>query len=360
MDKRKAGFLISIAYYGVIGLAAFLVLRYLLPVLLPFIVAFLISAALQRPTRTLCSRFEKLPSTAVSLGVLIIFYAFLGIVISMIFKALIVQLLEFLSTLPSTLTDAVDSLLNTRDKWLQYMPSWLQNAFSSEDAGQMLLSAVDTLSAPLMELLSAAGAAAIRLPSIIFTIAITVITSFFIALDYDGVLQMLRAFCPKRARTALAHARYRAYQAVIHLLKTYGLLTLITFIELSCGFGLFNLMGESISYAMPLALIISFVDILPVLGVGTVLIPWAIGALLSGNARLCLMLLGLYAVMYIVRNTLESKLIGHRYGLHPAFTLLTLYVGGKWFGLLGVIILPFVAIVLMQLYKDKTDAASSA
>lgn len=352
MDSRKTGLLINIAYYGVIGLGAFLLMRWLLPAVLPFVVAYLISAALRKPIVTLSRRFCRIPQKAIAFITLGLFYAFLALTVSMLFKALVVQLLEFISTLPSTLTDMVEQLISTRDKWLQYMPSWLRNILGGGDAGQMLMSAVNTLSEPLMELIGAAGTAAIKLPSIIFVVVITIITSFFITLDYEGIHELLTKLCPEKARTTLSHARYRASQAVLHLLKTYGLLMLITFGELCLGFGLFNLMGAGISYAVPLALIISFVDILPVLGVGTALIPWALGALFSGNSRLCFMLLGLYAIMYIVRNTLESKLVGHRYGLHPALTLLTLYVGGRWFGLLGILLLPFVAIVLMQLYRD--------
>lgn len=352
MNSRKTGLLINIAYYGVICVGAFLFMRYLLPAILPFVVAYLISAALRKPVLTLSSRFSRLPEKAVAFLVLSVFYAFLGLVISMLFRALIVQLLEFLSTLPSALTGLVNELIATRDRWLQYLPSWLRGSLGGSDAVDILMSAADTLSAPLMELLGTAGSAAMKLPSIVFVVVITIISSFFITLDYEGIYRLIVMVCPRRAHSFLSHVRTRGGQALIHLAKTYGLLMLITFVELACGFGLFNLMGARIAYAIPLALLISFVDVLPVLGVGTVLIPWALGSLLAGNSRLCFMLLGLYAVMYVVRNILESRLVGHRSGLHPALTLLTLYVGGRWFGLLGLLLLPFFAIVLMQLYRD--------
>lgn len=354
MDSRKIRLLVNIAYYGAIALGVILLMKYLLPALAPFAVAFLLSAALRRPIETLSRRFCRVPRKLIAFLSLTTLYAFLGLSVSMIFKALIVQLLEFISALPPMLTDMANRLIETREQWLRFLPYWLREIMGGEDAGQILISAADTLSEPLMELIGTAGSAAIRLPAIIFVVVITVISSYFITLDYDSIRDMLARLCPQKARSALTRVRRLASQATVHLFKTYGLLTLITFIELCCGFGLFNLMGAQISYAVPLALIISFVDILPVLGVGTVLIPWAAFSVLGGDSRLCFMLLGLFAVMYIVRNILESRLVGHRYGLHPALTLLALYVGGRWFGLAGVFLTPFAAIVLMQVYNDRS------
>ncbi|MBE6760135.1 MAG: AI-2E family transporter [Ruminococcaceae bacterium] len=352
MTGRKAALLINIAYFGVIALGVFLALRYLLPVTLPFLIAFGLSAVLQRPINLLSSRLERLPRKVIALFVLVIFYAFFALAFALIFRALALQVLEFLSTLPSTLSELAGGILEQGEKWLEKLPPWLQSIVGSDNADDVLLSAVDALSAPLMELLSAAGTAAMRLPSFLFVVMITVISSFFITIDYAGARDLLVSLCPRRARASLSRARHRATQTVLHLLKTYGRLMLITFAELCVGFWILNLLGAGISYVVPLSLIITLVDILPVLGVGTVLIPWAIASLISGNSRLCIMLLALMAVMSIARNILESRLVGGRFGLHPALTLLALYVGGKWFGILGVFALPLILIVVIQLHRD--------
>ncbi len=353
MDSRKTRLLVNIAYYGAIVLGVIVLIKYLLPALAPFAAAFLLSAALRRPIDTLSRRFCRVPQKLIAFLSLTVLYAFIGLSISMIFRALIVQLLDFISALPPMLTDMANRLIETREQWLRFLPHWLREIMGGENAGQILISAADALSAPLMELIGTAGSAAMKLPAIIFVVVITVISSYFITLDYDGIKGLLARLCPQKARGTLTRLRRLASQTTAHLLRSYGLLTLITFIELCCGFGLFSLMGEKISYSVPLALIISFVDILPVLGVGTVLIPWAIITWLGGSSRLGFMLLGLYAVMYIARSILESRLVGQRCGLHPALTLLALYVGGRWFGLAGVFLMPFAAIVLMQIYNDR-------
>lgn len=354
MENKKASLLINIAYYGVIALGAYLVLRFALPLLLPFIIAFLIAAILRRPIAVLSARFRKIPHSAVAAAVLLIFYAFFGLAFTLIFRALAVQLLEFLATLPSSLSELAQSVMVRLEQWMNELPDWLSSALGGNNSGQLLMSAVDALSAPLMDMLGAAGSAAIRLPSVVFVVVITVIASFFFTVDYDGARTLIISLCPKNARKFIARARRRTSQAAAHLLRTYGKLMLITFGELCIGFWIINLMGAGIEYVVPLSLVISLVDVLPVLGVGTVLIPWALAVLISGDTRLCLMLLGLCAVLYIVRNALESRLVGSRFGLHPALTLLALYVGGRCFGILGVFALPLILIVVMQLRSDGT------
>ena len=108
MDSRKTSLLINIAYFGVIGLGIFLALRYLLPVTLPFIAAFILSSLLQKPIDRLSSRLSRMPRKLIAFLVLGAFYALFGLAFSLIFRALAIQVLEFISTLPSALSELVN------------------------------------------------------------------------------------------------------------------------------------------------------------------------------------------------------------------------------------------------------------
>jgi len=352
MVRRKADLLICIAYYSVIGLGVFLSLRYLLPVTLPFIAAFAISYALRKPVTVLQERFRRVPRKVVSFAVLAMFYTFFGVAFTLIFRSLAIQLIDFLSTLPSLLSELSDTMMASLEPVLERLPDWLFDGSKGDSAGQIIVSAAETLASPLMELLSAAGSAAFRLPSVIFAVVITVIASFFITLDYEGAKTTVLSVFPERFRSTISRAKQKSVRAVIHLLGSYGKLMLITFGELCVGFWIINLLGGGVDYVVPLSLIISIVDILPVLGVGTVLIPWAAAVFISGSSKLCIMLLVLCAIIYIVRNALESRLVSHSFGLHPAITLLALYVGGKWFGIIGFFALPLILMVAVQLRAE--------
>ena len=95
-----------------------------------------------------------------------------------------------------------------------------------------------------------------------------------------------------------------------------------------------------------LALLLTGVDILPVVGVGTVLVPWGILSLALGNTPLGIGLLALFAVSEVVRQVLEPRLLGSMLGVHPLTSLLALYLGARIFGLFGVILAPFLAVGL--------------
>ena len=122
---------------------------------------------------------------------------------------------------------------------------------------------------------------------------------------------------------------------------------LVTFLILTAAFLLLR-----IDYAVLLALIISFVDALPVLGVGTVLIPWALVMLISGNTSLAFGLVASYCTVCVTHSGLEPKLVGSQLGLHPVATLLAMYVGFCAVGILGMILFPIILITVKQL-NDK-------
>ena len=130
------------------------------------------------------------------------------------------------------------------------------------------------------------------------------------------------------------------------MLKGYILLMLITFTELTIGL---LLIGQS--NAILLAAIICVIDILPVLGTGAVVIPWALISLFTGNILEAIGLILMYIVITIIRNFLEPKVIGNQVGLHPLITLLSMFCGLRLLGFVGLFGFPLTLIVLNDLYK---------
>ncbi|MBQ9151486.1 MAG: AI-2E family transporter, partial [Clostridia bacterium] len=116
------------------------------------------------------------------------------------------------------------------------------------------------------------------------------------------------------------------------------LLGLLTFCLSFIGLALLR-----VPYAFILALLLAVVDLLPLLGTGIILIPWALVCLLLGQVKLGIGLLVLYAVATLVRQILEPKLIGDGLGLHPLVSLLSMYAGLRLFGVWGMILAPLVA-----------------
>ena len=91
------------------------------------------------------------------------------------------------------------------------------------------------------------------------------------------------------------------------------------------------------------------VDAFPILGTGTILVPWSLVCLLQHNSGKALGLLGLYALTALTRSTLEPKLVGRQLGLDPLLTLIALYTGFRLWGILGMFLMPMLAITVISM-----------
>ena len=129
----------------------------------------------------------------------------------------------------------------------------------------------------------------------------------------------------------MTHVKEYLVGAFARMVRAYLILLGITFGELAAGAFLFG-----VPHPATAAAVVALVDLLPVLGTGIVLIPWAAVALLQGEVFLGAGLAVLYGVIALVRNLLEPKILGRQMGLHPLAALVSIYVGGRLFGLLGL------------------------
>lgn len=111
----------------------------------------------------------------------------------------------------------------------------------------------------------------------------------------------------------------------------------------------FILIGQE--YALLLALIMTVLDFIPIIGSGTLLVPWSIIDLLTGNITQGLQLLAIYGVVTVYRNIAEPKVVGDKTGLSPTLSLITIYIGMRVAGVVGMILGPVLTIVIINSLK---------
>lgn len=111
----------------------------------------------------------------------------------------------------------------------------------------------------------------------------------------------------------------------------------------------FILIGQE--YALLLALIMAVLDFIPIIGSGTLLVPWSIIDLLTGNITQGLQLLAIYGVVTVYRNIAEPKVVGDKTGLSPTLSLITIYIGMRVAGVVGMILGPVLTIVIINSLK---------
>lgn len=346
METEKILRIFLLALCAALGVvAAWFTLRFLLVWLLPFLLAFL-TAALLDP---LIVRLKALMHVKRGYAAAVCVVAFIAVLTA--FAALLIsraiyeltsltqQLPEWISGIPNLLHNLeirIDGLFSTASDETRIYLDHVLEGFSAK-AAQLPAE----LSERLLTLLSAAASAAPRILLFAATYAISV---FFISADFPAV----KAFCIRQLPTRL-HGGARRLKSDLFAgfgkwLKAELLLMCITFGELSIAF-----LWMRIDYALLLALVIALIDALPVLGTGTVLIPWALLALLSGHPIRAVTLLAIYGVASLVRSFLEPKLVGKQLGLHPLVTLMAMYVGFSCIGISGMILFPMALLVVKQL-----------
>lgn len=340
--KRK--FLIDFAFYCVITGIAYLVFKFLSAYLLPFVIGIVVSFLVQRPVRFI-NRKTKIPrSVSTVLLVVFTYFAILGLIVLILYGLYnwVYSLTKFLPDIMPTISSALQSLNASLSKLLDNVP---ENIISSVNSipEKALSSITGTLTSALS---SVATKIASGTPALLVSIIVTVVASCYIAKDYDTIIKFANKHTPKKVWGLILDIKELFTKTIFRLFRGYALLMIITFAELSIGLGL---IGQN-NFIM-LAAIICIVDILPVLGTGTIVIPWALICLLTGNILKAIFLLVLYVAITIIRNFLEPKIIGEQVGLHPLVTLLSIFCGYQLLGFFGIFLFPITLIVLNDLYK---------
>jgi len=188
--------------------------------------------------------------------------------------------------------------------------------------------------------------AAMYLPQILIFIIVTLLATYFMSSDKNTIIKFLDVHIPTDWLDKTKSITKNVFTALFGWLRAQLILTTVTFSELLVGFLIIG-----IDNALLLALIISLVDVLPVLGAGTVLIPWSIINLILGNAKLGLSTALLYVIILFVRQLIEPKVVGKQIGVHPLFTLAGMYIGLRLWKIPGMFIGPLAIVSLKYIFE---------
>ena len=367
--ETKKRFLINIAYWTVILVIVYVIFKYLIGLLLPFLLAFLVVSVLRPLVRYLNQRFKfKLAFSALVCDLL--FFGALGIIIGFGGARIITMLIDVFARLPAFYTNVFEPAIQNLAAGAEGLaaqfdiPSidWIDTFLP-----QLVNNLGDWVSRFSMTVVGFLSDYASRLPSILVNILMMIIATFFLSFDYENVTQFILNNLPERARRTVLAAGSNFKKTLLQYGKSYFIILCITFCELAAGLGILKVKN----FAMA-AVLISFVDVLPVLGTGIVLIPWALMSLLQKNYYQGIGLIILYVVILVVRQIMEPRIVGKQVGVHPLVTLISMFVGANLFGIIGMFGLPLSIAIIQNLtangniliFKknkepDNTDADSS-
>lgn len=343
-DQKKVHFLIRIAFIATLALLVFLAFRYVLGVVAPFAIAF-IAASLVDPLVRILTKKLHLPRGIASSVSIILLLAFLIALGTLLSRTLWVECKELFSQLPHYFSSLMDDLKVSMESGkgiFSILPSTaIENAvsyLSEYDYSSLFTGSIGS------QLLGYAGDFVIYIPSAIVFFIVTIVSSIFMSISFPTVKRFILAQFSQRTQDLILDVKKYLFSTVGKYLLSYSFLMLLTFVELFVFFLIFRFDSPLV-----LAIIIAIVDILPVLGVGTILLPWALISLLAGSPIRALILICMYVVITIVRQILEPKVIGDHVGMMPLLTLFCIWVGLKLFGFVGMFMLPITVVVLKNL-----------
>ncbi len=333
---------------GIIAAAfvLFVAIKYVLPVAMPFLVGWLVALAVRSPAKKISQKLhisEKL--CRVLSAVVISFVLFL--VISVLLWQTVSLIWNFLSEVGTGRNPLYDVLLSLASGSL--IP--FGDSIPEELAAKISDAISELLSGALSAVASAITSLAGSVPNVLLFLLVTLISIVYFALDLEKINTRVRTILPKSIENTLCKAGKTFLGATGKYMGSYLIIMLITFGVMTVGLILLRVKSPIL-----LALILAVFDLLPIIGIGTVLIPWSIIAFALSDHYMGIGLLLLFIVATVIREMCEPKIVGRSLGIHPLISLILIYAGYGLFGLYGLLVTPLIAAVI-GLFIKKDDTA---
>lgn len=330
-----------------------LTMKYLLPLLSPFLLGALLALAAEPMVGFLCRRLHmpRVVSTAISVSMA---FCFLAMLLLMLCAFALRQLKNLAGILPDLETAARTGLALVQTRLLDLAaraPKGIRPLL--EDNVRTLLADSGNLLGKLTAwLLGLAGSILAHVPDSALGLGTAILSAFLISAKLPQIQKwLLRRIPRQQLRSALESAR-RMRKVLGRWLLAQGKLMSITFAIVAAGLTLLR-----IPSGMLWAVLVALVDALPILGTGTVLVPWSVVCFLQGDTPRALGILGIYITAALTRSMLEPKLLGKHLGLDPLVTLIALYIGYRLWGVGGMILAPLLTVAAIQLRQDIPGAS---
>lgn len=323
--------------------------KILLPLCFPFLLGTGLALMAEPGVRFLCTRLHLPRGLAAGVGVTV---AFLGIgLLLLLFLAFVVRELGILAGILPDLTVTARSGIQLLGDWLLQLTGRMPGSLRpllEQNVTTLFSGGTALLDRAFSYVLGLAGTILSHVPDSALTLATAVISGFMISAKLPVIRRWFSDFWPKERLRPLVQTFRRIKEAVGGWLLAQLRLAGVTLGILAAGMLILR-----IPYGLLWAAGISFLDAFPVLGTGTVLLPWGLICYLQGDRARAIGLLGIYVTIAVTRSVLEPRLVGKQLGLDPLVTLFALYVGYKLWGIGGMIVSPLLAVTVVQLMPGK-------
>lgn len=365
--KKRRDFLINILYIAAILALLYFFFKYLFWAVAPFLLSFFFAILLQKPlrfidkkTKNKCHALWSILLVVGSICIIIVPLIFILSELASKLMDFVKYLIGLVNDLPTLFTMLESELLNfgkhlpnsVHDTYSATITEWFDNILNSTNASGGLGISFDTIKNSISTGITGVYGVVKNIPSVLISIVIGIISWIFFTKDYNYIVRFIQNQLPESKKNLLVEIKQVFSKTILKMMRAYGLIMLITFIELVIGFSVLSATGiMKNSYFLWIAAGIAIFDILPVAGSGGILIPWALFSLILSNYKQAIGLLVIYGIISVIRQYIEPKIVGDSLGVHPILTLMGLYFGLKLFGFIGMFIVP-ITIMTLKAFND--------
>lgn len=341
--KRKR-FLINFAFFALIFALSIFLIRFALPELFPFFVAFIVTMLLRPIVRFMHNKL-RINTRIASVVLVILFYGTIGVIIIWMIIEIVSFAADKVKDLPSFFQNQIQPFLVLLFDEIQEM---LHNfdpemAIDFDATANSLLSSIgSTVMSFSGKLVGNLTDIAVSVPTFLLNIVIMVVATIFLLVDFESIQAFIKKQLPERTNELIHNIGTHLGKLLKKYILSYSLIMLITFGEIWAGLSIIG-----VKYSALIAALIAIFDILPVVGSGLILAPWAIICIILGDIGRAIGLFILWAVLCVVRQIIEPKIVGNSVGMHPFLTLFAMLAGNFIYGGIGILLLP-ITLALCQ------------
>jgi len=317
--------------------------------LLPFLIAFALSSLMEPLIRVLDRKLHIKRKISAPIILLLL----MGIIITLVVLGilrLVEEIRGLIAAAPAFFSNMYAEIVELIKKSAEHI-DWVPVEIT-DNLGTIIANLSNTVTNFGKTLVKGAYTTALSLPEVIIFTIVTILATYFMAKDRHVIAAVLRRHLPETWVDRILSIKNDLFMAIFGYLRAALIIMVITFTELLIGL---TIIGAK--YTLLLAFLIAVIDALPILGTGSVLIPWSLYSFITGDIRMGVSVIVLYLVILVVRQFVEPKVVGQQIGVHPLLTLLAMYTGLKLIGFIGMILGPIAFIlirnILVTIYRNK-------
>lgn len=316
---------------------------------MPFLVGFIIALIIEPAIKFLMKKTKMSRKMSSIIIFILVFALIIGLVVWGVIS-LVSESTNLLQTLNIYIDKAYTQIQETIGKLKITKMSISNNVIDlAQNASREILVKVSTW---LADVLTKIINVITSIPTIGIYVVITILSVYFICTDKIYMLDLMEHHMPSKWVQKIGTHIREITKSLGGYLKAEAILVLVSFAISVIGLYVLKFIGMNITYPLLMALAIGFVDALPILGSGTIMLPWAVISALNGDLNLGIGIIVLWIIMSVVRQILEPKIVSGNIGIHPIFTLIAMYTGFKVIGIMGMLIGPIVLIILKSIFSS--------